>query len=130
MYRRVTEWVRHFEVPEGQALLYLGLMVEELKEVTDAFIDGNREREELVDLLWVTFGFMYLRGITPQDLEKAFENIEWRNWAKKSDKETAERYLDYELNGNGSLHQLRCGDWIVLKRNGKIAKNYEKYENQ
>ena len=81
----------------GDAKLYSTLVREELKEALQEIRRKEPDREyllkEVCDLIWVANGFA-LTQFTPQEIERAFEEVYKSNMSKVCTRKQAEPYLE------------------------------------
>ncbi len=83
-YQKVAEFNKAFGRKSGGSSnfsLARQLLEEEMKEVDDALYDGSKEEllKELCDLLYVVYGYAYLRG---WDIGTAFNKVNTSNMSK------------------------------------------------
>lgn len=125
------------EPSEPKVDLAIKLIEEELQELKDAWVKGDRVEflDAVVDLYWVVTNASYFAGEPIEEVNDWIEKVSTSNWSKfcKNEKE-AQITVDLYRTGQHPDKQgqiIECnyeksGDfWIVKRPDGKILKSFQ-----
>lgn len=119
---------------EQKVDLAIKLIEEELEELKDAWVKGNRVEflDAVVDLYWVVTNASYFAGEPLESVQEYVEKVSLSNWSKFcTSKTVADLTVIAYQEGN---HPSKLGEkidcyaeqvrevWVVKRRDGKILK--------
>lgn len=120
---------------EKNVNLAISLIEEELQELKEAWVDGNRKEflDAVIDLYWVVTNAAYFAGEPYTEVQSYVDKVSVSNWSKfcKNEQEAIDT-CDAYRNGNHwdklgtkiNCDYVRCGSWWIVKReDGKILKS-------